>query len=114
MTFSIGEVAEAAGVGVETIRFYERKGLLPEPPRDQANFRVYPVSTVERTRFIRRARSVGLSLAEIQELLVLCLDEPPKTAATARRARNALRVVEKKLRAAARLQGVLQDMLSRS
>ncbi len=66
-----GEVAQRAGVNVETLRFYEREGLLPEPPRQQSGQRCYPPETVELIRFIKRAQALGLSLREVHELLEL-------------------------------------------
>ena len=72
---TIGALASAAEVGIETIRFYERKGLLPEPPRTQAGYRQYTPDTVHRLRFIRRAQGLGFSLAEISELLDLRIAE---------------------------------------
>ena len=65
------EVARLAGVNIETLRFYERKGILPEPPRRASGYREYPPETVERVRFIKRAQDLGFSLREIQELLDL-------------------------------------------
>lgn len=68
---TIGRLARAAGVGVETIRFYEREGLLPEPARTASGYRQYPLDTVDRLAFIRRAKHLGFSLGEIRELLAL-------------------------------------------
>lgn len=65
------EVARLAGVNIETLRFYERKGILAEPPRRASGYRQYPPETVERVRFIKRAQDLGFSLKEIQELLDL-------------------------------------------
>ncbi len=76
-TLTIGKVARLAGVGVETVRFYERQGLVEEPPRRASGYRQYPVETVSRIRFIRRAKELGFSLKEIRELLELRID--PKT-----------------------------------
>ncbi len=70
-SLKIGEVAERAGVGVETVRFYERRGLLPEPPRRASGYRAFPPESVERLRFIRRSQRLGFSLAEIRDLLAL-------------------------------------------
>lgn len=70
-TISIGELAKAAEVGVETLRFYEREGLIPEPPRRMSGYRQYPPDTIRRVRFIRRAKDLGFSLKEIRELLSL-------------------------------------------
>lgn len=66
-----GDLAKQAGVNVETLRFYERKGLLPRPPRRLSGYREYPVESVRRIRFIKRAQELGFSLKEIQELLAL-------------------------------------------
>lgn len=71
MSLRTGEVAHRAGVNVETLRFYERRGLLPEPPRRISGYREYPEETVDLIRFIKRAQELGFSLAEIQELLAL-------------------------------------------
>ena len=71
---SIGQVASAAGVGVETIRFYERKGLVEQPEKPLFGHRKYPVETAARIRFIRRAKELGFTLGEIAELLELRVD----------------------------------------
>jgi DNA-binding transcriptional MerR regulator len=71
----IGELAAAAEVGIETIRYYERRGLLPEPPRSASGYRRYPSSAIERVRFIRRAKELGFSLRETAELLALRTNE---------------------------------------
>ncbi len=70
-SLTIGKLAKATGVGVETLRFYERRGLLPEPPRTRAGYRLYPCDAVQWVRFIRRGKALGFSLAEISELLAL-------------------------------------------
>jgi len=80
---TIGEVAKAAEVGVETLRFYEREGLIAEPPRRQSGYRQYPLETVRRVRFIRRAKELGFTLKEIGELLSLRVD-PSTTCADVR------------------------------
>ena len=67
----IGQLAQRAGVGVETIRFYEREGLISEPPRRPSGYRDYPLETVARIVFIRRAKDLGFTLKEINELLDL-------------------------------------------
>lgn len=72
MTFlRTGEVARQAEVNVETLRFYERRGILPEPPRRESGYREYPPETVELIRFIKRAQELGFSLNEIRGLLDL-------------------------------------------
>ena len=71
---TIGKLAKAGGVGVETIRFYQRKGLLDEPARD-GGIRRYGSEDVRRLRFIRQAQAAGFTLAEIRELLDLDASE---------------------------------------
>jgi Cd(II)/Pb(II)-responsive transcriptional regulator len=65
----IGELARAASTPVQTIRYYEREGLLPEPPRTQGNYRVYSDEQLERLAFIRHCRSLDMTLEEIRVLL---------------------------------------------
>lgn len=65
------EVAGRAGVNTQTLRYYERRGLLPEPPRSPAGYRDYPVSAVGVLRFVKRSQELGFTLAEVEELLQL-------------------------------------------
>jgi MerR family mercuric resistance operon transcriptional regulator len=69
--FTIGALADAAAVGVETIRFYQRKGLMAKPDRPLGGIRRYTAQALARVRFIKRARGLGFSLGEIDELLKL-------------------------------------------
>jgi MerR family copper efflux transcriptional regulator len=71
---TIGAVARRAGVGIDTIRYYEREGLLPKPRRRASGYRDYGSEVVERLRFIRRAKDLGFTLEEIRELLALSTD----------------------------------------
>jgi MerR family mercuric resistance operon transcriptional regulator len=70
----IVQLAQRAAVNLQTIRYYEREGLLPEPPRLRSGYRLYTDSMVRRVRFIKRAQEIGFSLAEIPELLSLRTD----------------------------------------
>ena len=70
-SMTIGQVAKLADVGVETIRFYEREGLIEEPPRRASGYRQYPTDTVDQLRFIRRSKELGFTLKEIKELMSL-------------------------------------------
>ena len=70
-TFPIGALSERSGVNVETVRYYERAGLLPKPVRSAGGYRLYRASDAERLSFIRRARDLGFSLDEIRRLLGL-------------------------------------------
>ena len=74
MKMKIGEVADRGGVNLQTIRYYEREGLLPQPPRLPSGYRIYSEPTVRRLRFIKRAQELGFTLAEIRELLSLRID----------------------------------------
>lgn len=65
---TIGRVAELAGVGVETVRFYEREGLISQPPRPSDGYRVYPIETVRRIQFLRHCQELGFALKEAREL----------------------------------------------
>ncbi len=95
---TIGKLARAGDVGVETVRFYEKTGLLDEPPRSSSGYRQYPPEAVSRLRFIRRAKAVGFSLSEIKELLELRASRQNagsvKAVAEARIAEIDLRLVE--------------------
>ncbi len=68
---TIGELAEQAKVHVETLRYYERRGLIEQPPRSASNYRLYPENAVRRVRFIKRAQELGFSLNDVKELLSL-------------------------------------------
>src|SRR5438105_2930375 len=70
-TMKIGEIATRSGVGIETIRYYERERLLLEPERRPSGYRQYDESSLERLEYIRRAKELGFTLAEIRELLDL-------------------------------------------
>lgn len=69
-----GGVAKLLNVGVQTLHFYEREGLIPEPPRTESGYRIYPPALVERVRFIKQAQGLGLPLSEVKEILSLAQD----------------------------------------
>lgn len=95
-TFSIGELAKAADVSVETIRYYHRCGLLPLPERPYGSFRRYPPQSLQRLHFIRRAQALGFTLDEVRTLLQLNDGGSCDTVRTV--AEHKLRVVEERLR----------------
>jgi len=68
---TIGRLARLIGVNFETVRYYEREGLIPKPPRTRAGYRIFPQAAVRRLRFIKKAQELGFSLTEIRELLRL-------------------------------------------
>lgn len=88
--FTIGAFAKSAGVRTDTIRYYERNGLLPAPARSAAGYRLYDKSDVERVRFIRKGQSLGFTLSEAAKLLAL-------RASDTARAADVLAVTEKKI-----------------
>ena len=77
-TLTIGKLAASAGVGVETVRFYERKGLIEQPPRPPRGFRSYSEEALRQLNFIRQARGLGFGLEEIRGLLTF-RDDPEAT-----------------------------------
>ena len=110
-TLRIGALAHAAGVGVETIRFYERKGLLPEPPRTRSGYRQYPGDTVDRVKFIRRAQGLGFALREISELLDLRVDEVAACGPVEAQAREKLEQVASKIEALRQMETALRRLV---
>ena len=96
-TLSIGQVARRAGVGVETVRFYEREGLLEEPPRRASGYRQYPEEVVKRIGFIKRAKELGFSLKEITELLLLRVDAQTSCDEVKQRTEAKIAEVERKV-----------------
>lgn len=106
---SIGELAALAGVGVETIRFYQRKGLAPEPLRQAGAIRRYGAPDVERIRFVKSAQSVGFSLDEIAELLRLEDGASCKEAAAL--AESKLADIRRKLAELSRMEAALAGLV---
>ena len=107
MSLTIGEVAKQGGVGVETVRFYERKGLIDQPRRPVSGFRHYDDQIPRRIRFIRHAQDLGFSLREIRELLDLRID--PKVSCADVKAKAVAKVseVEEKLASLTRMRDTL-------
>lgn len=107
---TIGGVAKRANVGVETIRFYEREGLISEPPRRASGYRVYPESTVDRLRFIKRAKDLGFSLREIKELLELRIAPGATCEQIKGRAKSKIGDIEEKMRTLKRMKQALDRL----
>src|SRR5439155_25689920 len=96
---STGVVAKQGGVNLETIRYYERRGLLPKPPRTPAGYRAFDAEAVRRLRFIKQAQALGFSLKEVKELLALRVDPRTSCADVRRRAEAKIVDIDEKLRA---------------
>ena len=92
-----GTLARRAGVGVETIRFYEREGLLPAPPRRESGYRIYADADLRRVQFLRRAQELGFTLREASDLLALRLDEASDRADVRARASAKIADLERRI-----------------
>ena len=92
-----GEVAKAIGIGVQTLHYYEREGLIPSPPRSASGYRLYTPDIVERVAFIRKAQALGLPLAEIREILALIEQGSSPCGRVERALADALREVDRRL-----------------
>jgi MerR family transcriptional regulator, copper efflux regulator len=109
---TIGEVAKQAHVRLETLRYYERQGLIARPPRSSSNYRVYPTETVRRVRFIKRAQQLGFSLQEITELLALWAEPTVACGDVRERAITKLNDIEDKIRALQTMQAALVRLIA--
>jgi len=111
--FTIGQAARAAGVGVETIRFYERKGLIVQPPKPiSGGFRQYGRDIVQQIRFIRQAQQLGFALKEIDVLLNLRADPQTDCSAVQFRAQQKLAEVNHKLAQLQKIGSALRDVIA--
>lgn len=104
----IGDLARATDTSVVTIRYYERIGLLPAPPRDTGNYRTYDEGALRRLGFIRRCRGLGFSLDEVRALLALAQDAAHPCDAVDRITATHLEDVERKIADLSRLAGELR------
>ena len=108
---TIGQLAQGAGVSVDTVRFYERTGLLPQPQRRASGYRQYADDDVRRLRFVRRAKDLGFSLEDIAELLSLEQRRGEATARARSVAARKLADVEQKIAELSRLREALHDLI---
>jgi MerR family mercuric resistance operon transcriptional regulator len=109
-TMTIGKVAKTVGVGVETIRFYERKGLIPEPRRGSSGYREYTEDAISRVGFIRRAKELGFTLREINDLLSLRVDPKTTCRDVKRRAEAKIHDIEDKIETLGRMKEALRRL----
>lgn len=113
MGLKIGDVAQRGGVNLQTIRYYEREKLLPEPPRLASGYRVYPEQTVRRVRFIKRAQEIGFALAEIRELLAIRIDGGRDSAEVRALANGKITDIEAKIQTLHRMKKALRRITER-
>lgn len=109
--FTIGQLAKKAQVHKETIRYYERRGLLSRPSRRDSGYRQYSEADVTRIRFIKRAQELGFSLKEISELLSLRIDPETACEDVKRRAETKIADIEEKMRTLQRMQQALTQLV---
>ncbi len=107
-----GEVAAGAGVNVETLRYYERRGLVAEPPRTGSGYRVYPAGVVEMVRFVKRAQELGFTLDEVRELLQLANGGPVDCDAARDLAQARVNVLDAKIADLIRMRDSLVESVS--
>lgn len=108
---TIGQVAREAGVGVETVRFYEREGLLEEPIRRASGYRQFDQSAVARLRFVKQAQRLGFTLREIKDLLALKLDPDSTRAQVRERAEAKVADIEERISDLKRMKKALLPLI---
>ncbi|MCW3480133.1 Hg(II)-responsive transcriptional regulator [Neisseriaceae bacterium JH1-16] len=106
---TIGRLAEAAGVNVETIRYYQRRGLLDEPVKPLGGHRRYPADWAKRIHFIKRAQTLGFTLSEITGLL--CLNDPCSCAEARELAAHKMALIEQKMADLSAMHEVLSGLI---
>ena len=111
MAMNIGEIAALAGVPAATVRYYEKRGLIAEPPRTDSGYRKYGADTAKRLRFIKRAQELGFTLDDIRELLELRVDDPAACSVVETKTRDKLAQVERMVRELTRMQDVLEGLV---
>jgi MerR family mercuric resistance operon transcriptional regulator len=111
--FTRGDLAQVAGCNGETVRYYEKIGLLPDPPRTAAGYRIYSNAHARRLRFIRRARELGFSIEDIRGLLGLEDGTAPTCSEVKERTERHLSVVRENITGLMRIENVLSETASR-
>ena len=108
-SLTIGKLARAAGVNLETIRYYQRRGLVVEPPKVHGGYRHYPAESIDRVRFIKRAQQLGFTLEEVGDLLLLGDGHCKETQALATKK---LALIEIRLADLENMRVTLKDLIS--
>jgi MerR family copper efflux transcriptional regulator len=110
-SLTIGAVAKRVGVAIDTIRYYEREGLLPEPERRASGYRSYDEGAVRQLRFIRRAKDLGFTLEEIRDLLALSADRHRGVKAVKQRAEQRLAAIDARIAELTRVRDGLEQLV---
>lgn len=108
---TIGKLAKAAGVGIETVRFYEKKGLIKTPVARNGAFRVYSNENIDHIRFIKRVQDLGFTLREIKELLALDQNSRSSCAVVASKTNNKIREIQNKIADLRKVEESLKNLL---
>ena len=107
---TIGELAKAGQVNIETIRYYERRGLLPKPPRTESGYRQFPLEALEQIKFIKNAKELGFSLKEILELLSLKVTLSSTCEDVRMKAESKIEDIDEKISSLLRIKEALQNL----
>ena len=110
-SFTIGAIAKRVGVAIDTIRYYEREGLLPQPARHASGYRSYDDSAIAQLLFIRRAKSLGFTLDEIRDLLALSADRQRGVRAVKQRALQRLAAIDTRIAELQRVRDGLEQLV---
>jgi MerR family transcriptional regulator, copper efflux regulator len=108
----IGEVARRAKVHVETLRYYERRGLIAKPPRSLSNYRWYPQDAVRRVRFIKRAQELGFSLKDIKELLAVRTSPEAECGEIGRHTEAKIKAIDEKIHSLMAMKSALSTLVA--
>ena len=107
------QLSKRCGINPETLRYYEKIGIIPRPPRSASNYRLYPEQFVSRIRFIRRGQELGFTLREIRELFELRADDGARCTDVRRRAEDKLADVDEKIRSLRAIRRALAVLVTR-
>jgi len=108
---SIGELSKRSNVGIETIRYYERLGVLSPVGRQVSGYRIYDLDSVRTLRFVKHAQELGFTLKDIKDLLQLKADKKPRCKDIQMRAKKHLQDVEQKVEHLSKIRSVLSDLI---
>src|SRR5438552_4302106 len=109
-SLTIGHLARESGMNLETVRYYERRGLLPKPPRTASGYRLFPIEATQRLRFIQRAKELGFSLKEIGELLSLRVSPTTTSAGIRVKAEAKITDIKSKIRTLESMEKTLRKL----
>jgi len=110
-TYKIGEVAKRADVNKETVRYYEKRELIPEPDRRRSGYRIFTQRHIDQIKFIKRAQELGFTLSEIKELLELRMDEDTTCCEIKSEAQEKYQNVVEKIKDLQRIKETLVDLI---